>query len=100
MYTFNDLLEHFPNRHLDKTKISLINEITPQTEFIQIAGKLISAEIIGEKRSRRLVASLKDSSGVIELVWFQGASWVQKALQTGNEYLVYGRTGFFQEHHK
>ncbi|HTE11804.1 MAG TPA: ATP-dependent DNA helicase RecG, partial [Chitinophagaceae bacterium] len=96
IFTFKDLLEHFPNRHIDKTKINLIKEITPQTEFIQIAGKLISAEIIGEKRGRRLVANLKDSSGVIELVWFQGINWVQKMLQLGNEYMVYGRTGFFQ----
>jgi len=53
-------------------------------------------EILGEKRSRRLSAVLKDSSGVIELVWFQGINWVQKTLQAGNEYLVYGRAGFFQ----
>ncbi|MEP6728480.1 MAG: ATP-dependent DNA helicase RecG [Bacteroidota bacterium] len=96
IYTFNDLLEHFPNRHIDKTKVSLIREITPQTEFIQIAGKLISAEIVGEKRGRRLIANLRDSSGTIELVWFQGINWVEKALQLGNEYLVYGRTSFFQ----
>ena len=96
IYTFNDLLEHFPNRHIDKTKINLIKDITPQTEFVQIAGKLINAEIAGEKRGRRLVASLKDSSGTIELVWFQGINWIQKMLQPGNEYLVYGRTGFFQ----
>ncbi len=51
----------------------------------------------GENRGRRLVANLKDSSGIIELVWFQGAGWIQKMLQLGNEYLVYGRTSFFQE---
>ena len=96
IFTFNDLLELFPNRHLDKTKVSPISEITPQTEFIQIAGKLISADMVGENRSRRLVANLKDSSGIIELVWFQGAGWIQKMLQLGNEYLVYGRTSFFQ----
>jgi len=96
IFTFNDLLEHFPNRHIDKTKINLIREITPQTEFIQVAGKLLSVELMGEKRGRRLVATLRDKSGELELVWFQGINWVQKALQTGNEYLVYGRAGFFQ----
>jgi len=90
------LLDHFPNRHVDKTKINLIKEITPQTEYIQIAGKLTSLEILGDKRSRRLVAEIKDSSGIADLVWFQGINWVQKNLQTGNEYLVYGKTGFFQ----
>ena len=96
IYTFNDLLEHFPNRHIDKTKISLIKDITPQTEFVQVAGKLINAAIAGEKRGRRLVATLKDSSGTLELVWFQAINWVQKMLQPGNEYLVYGRASFFQ----
>jgi len=96
IYTFNDLLEHFPNRHLDKTKVNLVKDITPQTEFIQIAGKLTSVGTAGEKRGRRLVATLRDSSGEIELVWFQGITWMQKMLQLGNEYLVYGRVGFFQ----
>ena len=96
IYTFNDMLEHFPNRHVDKTKVNLINEITAQTEYIQVAGRLMSVAITGEKRSKRLVAELKDASGTIELVWFQGITWMQKILQAGNDYLVYGRTGFFQ----
>jgi ATP-dependent DNA helicase RecG len=96
IFTFNDLLHHFPHRHIDKTKLNLIKEITAGTEFIQVAGKLISLEIVGEKRGRRLVAQLKDASGILELVWFQGITWVHKSLQPGNDYLVYGRTGFFQ----
>jgi len=90
------LLELFPYRHVDRTKISLIREITPQTEWVQVAGKLTSVEIMGEKRSRRLVAELKDASGILELVWFQGINGMHKLLQTGSEYLVFGRTGFFQ----
>jgi ATP-dependent DNA helicase RecG len=90
------LLEHFPNRHVDKTKVNLIKEITQQTEYIQVAGKLMNVAVLGEKRGKRLVAELKDATGTIELVWFQGISWMQKMLQAGNEYLVYGRAGFFQ----
>jgi ATP-dependent DNA helicase RecG len=90
------LLEHYPLRHIDKTKINLIKEITPQTEYIQVAGRLQSLEIMGENRGKRLVAEIKDSSGVLELVWFQGISWVQKILQVGGDYLVFGRSGFFQ----
>ena len=96
IYTFNDMLEHFPNRHVDKTKVNLINEITAQTEYRQVAGRLMSVAITGEKRTKRLVAELRDASGTIELVWFQGITWMQKILQAGNDYLVYGRTGFFQ----
>lgn len=53
-------------------------------------------EVIGEKRGRRLVAQARDQTGFLELVWFQGVTWVQKMLQPGQTYLVYGRPGFFQ----
>jgi ATP-dependent DNA helicase RecG len=96
IFTFKDLLEHFPYRHIDRTRLGLIKEIGPQTEFIQLAGKLISLEITGVKKGKRLVAELKDASGSLELVWFQGISWVQKNLEIGRDYLVYGRTGIFQ----
>ncbi len=38
---------------------------------------------------------LQDQTGTIELVWFQGISWVEKILQVGQPYLVFGKTGFF-----
>ena len=96
IFTFKDLLGHFPYRHVDKTKINLIREITSQSEYIQIAGKLMSIEVVGEKRAKRLVAELRDSTGTLELIWFQGISWIQKTLQAGGEYLVYGKISFFQ----
>jgi len=96
IFTFKDLLEHFPYRHVDKTKINLIREINVDSDFVQIAGKLTSIELVGEKRARRLVAELRDSTGTIELVWFQGISWIQKILLAGNQYLVYGKISFFQ----
>ncbi|RXK83929.1 ATP-dependent DNA helicase RecG [Filimonas effusa] len=95
IFTFRDLLEHFPFRHIDKTKVNLIGEISPQTEYVQVAGKLVDIGVLGEKRGKRLVAYLKDKSGTLELTWFQGINWVQKSLQPGQDYLVYGKTGFF-----
>lgn len=95
IYTFGDLLEHYPHRHIDKTKLSKVGEINLYTEFIQVAGKLVHTEIIGERRAKRLVAQLKDDTGVLELAWFQGINWVQKSLTPGMSYLVFGRTGFF-----
>jgi ATP-dependent DNA helicase RecG len=96
IFTFRDLLEHFPFRHVDKTNINLVREITPQTEYIQVAGKLLNMEVVGDQRSRRLVAMIKDSTGFLELVWFQGINWIQKMLQPGQSYLVYGKISFFQ----
>jgi ATP-dependent DNA helicase RecG len=96
IHTFGDLLEYIPLRHVDKTKVNLIREINPQTDYIQVAGRIVSLDIIGEKRAKRLVAELKDSSGVLLLVWFQGINWVEKILQVGGDYLVFGKAGFFQ----
>ena len=96
IFTFNDLLEHFPYRHVDKTKVNLISDINFQTEFIQVAGVLINVEVTGDKRSRRLTAQVKDKSGLLELTWFQGIQWVQKIIQAGLPYLVYGKVSFFQ----
>ncbi|HEX6429269.1 MAG TPA: ATP-dependent DNA helicase RecG [Niastella sp.] len=96
IYTFKDLLELVPNRHIDKTKVNLVRDITPQTDFIQIAGVLTSTGLMGEKRGKRLVAEIKDATGTLELVWFQGITWIQKMLTVGQPFLVYGKVSFFQ----
>jgi len=98
IFTFNDLLNHFPYRHVDKTKVNLISDITPQTEYIQVAGKLSVIELAGQKNFRRLVGQLKDKSGYLELVWFEGLNWIQKSIKAGETYLVYGRSAFYQGH--
>jgi ATP-dependent DNA helicase RecG len=96
IFTFGDLLEHFPYRHVDKTRVNLIRDIRPDTEFIQVAGRVTSVNLVGQQRGRRLVVELRDSSGTLELVWFQGIHGVQKLVQVGSDYLVFGRVGFFQ----
>jgi ATP-dependent DNA helicase RecG len=96
LFTFNDLLNYFPLRHLDKTKVDKIANLTYNAEYAQVAGKITDMEIIGEKRGRRLIAHLMDDSGEeIELVWFQGINWIQKALHVGQQYLVFGKLSFF-----
>lgn len=95
IFTFRDLLEYYPIRHIDKTKVALISSISEATDWVQVNGRLVFFEITGEKRARRLVAHIKDSSGTIELTWFQGISWVEKMLKHGEFYLVYGKPSFF-----
>jgi ATP-dependent DNA helicase RecG len=95
IFTFGDLLEHFPNRHVDKTSIGAISDIQPGTDFIQIAGIIDDIVILGEKRSKRLVAQLRDRTGTIELCWFQGIHWIEKNVHAGKLYLVFGKVAFF-----
>lgn len=95
IFIFKDLLEYYPFRHIDKTRIDKIAALNFSTDYTQVAGKLTGFTIIGEKRARRLVAYLEDDTGEIELTWFQGISWIEKTLQTGNVYLAFGKAGFF-----
>ena len=95
IFTFKDLLEHYPLRHVDKTKIETIASLNYSTDYAQVAGKLVGMQMLGEKRSKRLVAHLQDNTGVIELVWFQGINWAEKILQVGNQYVAFGKVSFF-----
>ncbi|RYZ48749.1 MAG: ATP-dependent DNA helicase RecG [Sphingobacteriales bacterium] len=93
--TFEDMLFHFPYRYFDRTQVTRIADITAQTEFVQIMGTMINIFDEGEGRKRRLVATLYDETGKIELVWFQGATWIKKHLEEHKKYLVFGRVAFF-----
>jgi ATP-dependent DNA helicase RecG len=93
--TFRDLLELYPYRHLDKSQITPIADISSNTEFVQVAGFLGSLQIAGTGKSKRLVSTVKDATGVLQLIWFQGISWMEKNLNPGFRYSVYGRVGFF-----
>ncbi len=95
IFTFKDLLDHFPLRHIDKTIVNPISSVHPASEYVQVAGTIISTAVIGENRAKRLVAKIRDASGEMDLVWFQGIHWIQKGLQVGKAYLVFGRAGFF-----
>ncbi len=95
IFTFEDLLNHFPFRHIDKTVFSKIENINYQTDYIQIVGRLNFLETIGEKQSKRLVAIVFDNTGSIELIWFKGINYVTKILELGRDYIVFGKVGFF-----
>ena len=95
IFSFKDLLEFYPLRHIDKTSVDKIAGLSNDSEYTQVAGVLTDIQMVGEKRTRRLVAHLKDDTGIIELVWFQGISWVEKILVIGHRYLVFGKLGFF-----
>ena len=95
IFTFRDLLEFYPFRHIDKTQVIKISSLNEFQDYVQVAGKLLSTEIIGEGRAKRLTASLRDDSGELELVWFQGINWIEKTLEIGKAYLVFGKPGNF-----
>jgi len=95
IFTFNHLLEHFPLRHIDKTRINKISGISPANDYVQLTGRVIRIEQVGEKRGKRLVAQFDDGTGIIDLVWFQGINWVKKTISPGSRYRVFGKLGWF-----
>ena len=93
--TFEDLLYHYPYRYFDRTQMMKIAEINAQTEYAQFAGKLINMAVEGEGYKSRLVATLYDETGRIELIWFQGVNWLKKQLKEGERYIAFGKVAQF-----
>ena len=92
-----DLLHHYPYRYIDRTKIYRIGELSEDnaSSFVQLRGRIVGKAFLGEGRKQRLTATLADSTGQLELVWFQQTKWVDKQLELGREYLVLGKPSFF-----
>ncbi len=96
IFTFEDLIMQFPFRYVDKTQFHRIADIDEDTEAIQLRGVLRRLEMMGDGRKKRLVGRFRDPSGAIDLVWFKGAKYIEKQLQIGSEYVVYGKPNFFK----
>ncbi len=95
IFTYGDLLQHYPFRYEDRTRIYKINEIESEEVNVQIIGRIRRFESVGVKGKKRLVAYFTDDTGEIELVWFQGATWILNKLKPNIPYLVYGKPTFF-----
>ena len=93
--TFEDLLRHFPYKYIDRTRFYKIREIEPELPYVQVIARITHKELLGEKRTKRLVIQAQDDTGVIELVWFQGIKWMERTLIPGKAYVIFGKPGFF-----
>ncbi len=91
IFTFGDLLQHFPFRHEDRTQFYRICDVHEHLPYVQIKGQIVSLDMVGATRKKRLVARFQDGSGVMELVWFKGLQWVSRRLKPGKEYIVFGK---------
>ena len=91
IFTFRELLSYYPFRYVDKSKIYSISDINSDETFIQLKGKITHLQTLGQRRGKRLVATLQDSTGSIELIWFKGLKWLASSIIIGKEYVVYGK---------
>lgn len=95
LFTYGDLIQHYPFRYEDRTKFYPIEEVHGDMPFVQIKGKIRRIETVGEMRKKRLVAHFEDGTGTLELVWFKGIQFIAKKIQLGVEYVVFGKPAVF-----
>lgn len=95
IYCFDDLLNYYPFRYVDRSKFSKVAEIDSDQTYYQLKGKIAHLQTIGEGRARRLSAYLIDDSGEMELVWFQGIKWALEKIKPGVDYIVFGKPNYF-----
>ena len=95
--TVGDMLNHFPYRYIDRTRIYRIADITDSgPTYVQFRARVTGVAYAGEGRKRRFMVFVQDASGSAELVWFRGIKWIEKRIEVGREYLVFGRPTFFR----
>jgi ATP-dependent DNA helicase RecG len=93
--TFGDLLTHFPFRYVDRSKMYRIADIHDENTFIQLRARVIKTKLVGSPRSQRMVVSVEDESGQIDLVWFQGVKWMANKFANGQEWIIFGKPQLF-----
>lgn len=97
IFTCGDLLQQYPHRYIDKTQFHKINTLHQESGEVQLRGILRRLVPVGEGRKKRLTGSFRDETGAIDLVWFSGVSYLQKQLEVGKEYVIYGRVNAFRD---
>lgn len=91
IFTFGDLIQHYPFRYEDRTRFYQVRELTDELPYVQLQGRILSKELVGAGHKKRLVAIFSDGTGQMELVWFQGINWATEKIKTGVEYIVFGK---------
>ncbi len=94
--TYHDLLFHFPTHYVDRRSIYRIRDFAgDDMPSVQVKGKFVSFNVIGEGAKMRLVGLFSDGSGVMEVVWFQRIKSLRSAYVTGTEYILFGKPSCF-----
>ncbi len=95
IHTYQDLINLFPNRYIDKTQYYKINQLQRNSADVQVVGKITAFKEVTQKRGKRLVGTFRDDTGTIELVWFRGQKWIRDNLKLNTPYVIFGKTNFY-----
>ncbi len=92
---YKDLLFHFPFRYIDRTKFYKVSEINADLPYVQIVGEITYMEEVGDRFKKRLIATFKDETGSIELLWFKGVKFIKSKLKIGEKYVAFAKPTAF-----
>ena len=94
--TYGDLLEYYPYKYVDRSKVYTVHELTGDMPFVQVVGRILSFETFEMgPRKERVVAHFTDGTGIMDLVWFNGGKYAKQNYKIGTQYLIFGRPGVF-----
>lgn len=99
IFTFGDLVQHYPFRYEDRTRFFTIHEVHEDMPYVQLKGKVTGKQLVGTGPKKRMVCYFADATGQIELVWFQGIAWIADKIKIGVEYIVFGKPTKFGNHY-
>jgi ATP-dependent DNA helicase RecG len=94
--TWQELLEYYPFRYIDRSQITRIADIQSEAANVQLMGQIISTREIGVGGGKRFTAIFRDESGDLELVWFKAVKWLKDSLKLNQPYVIYGRPTEFK----
>ncbi|WP_010136016.1 ATP-dependent DNA helicase RecG [Ochrovirga pacifica] len=95
IFSANQLLNFFPHRYVDKSQFFKIRELVPNASEVQIKGVVVGIKEVQQKRGSRLVATFKDDTGTLELIWFRATKWLKSSIKINEPYVIYGKLNFF-----
>ncbi|MCB2208329.1 MAG: ATP-dependent DNA helicase RecG [Bacteroidetes bacterium] len=98
IHTFNDLINYFPFRYVDKSKFYKVKDITTDAVWFQLKGTITNMTSVGDKRTRYITAKFLDETGSIDLVWFRGLKWIKSQFVPEKKYVVFGKPSVFKNH--
>ena len=94
--TYGDLLEYYPYKYIDRSKVYTIHELTGDMPYVQVVGHILSFEtFVMGPRKERVVAHFTDGTAICDLTWFNGGKYAKQTYRIGTEYVVFGKPTVF-----
>ncbi|MEE0978037.1 MAG: ATP-dependent DNA helicase RecG [Muribaculaceae bacterium] len=93
--SYYDLLHHFPSHYVDRSVIYRVRDLNGDMPYVQLRGRFVSFNLLGEGARSRLVALFTDGTATMEVVWFRRIKQIRDAYKTGNEYVLFGKPTVF-----